>query len=113
MAKKKTDPSPPHGDPREPRKAVGVDPDIKAANLKRLKRIEGQVRGLQAMVEDDRYCADVMAQIAAVRQALRAVGKELMRNHLQHCATKAIRAGQQEADAMYRELLDLMDKNAR
>lgn len=107
MAKKENIP------PSAPRKAVGVDPDIKAANLKRLKRIEGQVRGLQSMVEDDRYCAEIMTQIAAVRQALRAVGKELMRNHLKHCATEAIRAGEAESNAMYRELLDLMDKNAR
>lgn len=99
--------------PVKPCTAVGVDPLIKAANLKRLKRIEGQVRGIQSMIEDDRYCADVMTQIAAVRQALRSVGKELMHNHLRHCATQAIRAGEEEASAMYRELLDLMDKNAK
>lgn len=97
----------------KPCTALGIDPEIKAANLRRLKRIEGQVRGIQSMIEDDRYCPDVMSQIAAVRQALRSVGKELMRNHLRHCATLAIRAGEDEAEAMYRELLDLMDKNAR
>ena len=95
-----------------PRRAAGVDGEIKAANLKRLRRIEGQVRGLHQMVEDDRYCADIITQISAVRQALRAVGRELMYNHLAHCATDAIKAGDAEADAMYRELLDLMDKNA-
>ncbi|MDQ3516259.1 MAG: metal-sensitive transcriptional regulator [Gemmatimonadota bacterium] len=92
------------------RHAVAVDADSKVRNLKRLRRIEGQVRGLQKMVEDDRYCADVMAQISSVNEALRAVGRELMRNHLKHCATSAIRAGEKEADAMYDELLDLMHR---
>lgn len=95
------------------RKAVGVDPDAKARNLKRLRRIEGQVRGLQGMIEDDRYCADVMTQISSVHEALRAVGRELMRNHLRHCATSAIRAGEDEAEAMYDELLGLMYKHVR
>ena len=62
-------------------------PDIKERNLKRLRRIEGQVRGLQKMVEEDRYCADILTQISSVHEALRAVGRELMRNHLKHCAT--------------------------
>ncbi len=92
------------------RHAVAVDADSKVRNLKRLRRIEGQVRGLQKMVEDDRYCADVMAQISSVNEALRGVGRELMRNHLKHCATSAIRAGEKEADAMYDELLDLMHR---
>src|ERR687883_1110512 len=82
------------------RKALGVDPAIKAANLRRLRRIEGQVRGLQKMIEEDRYCADVMTQISSVHEALRAVGRELMRNHLRHCAASAIRAGESDAEAM-------------
>jgi CsoR family transcriptional regulator, copper-sensing transcriptional repressor len=96
-----------------PRKAVGVDPDIKARNLKRLRRIEGQVRGLQKMIEEDRYCADVMTQIGSVHEALRAVGQELMRNHLRHCATSAIKAGSNDAEAMYDELIDMMYRHAR
>ena len=56
------------------RKAKGVDPEIKVANLKRLRRIEGQVRGLEKMVEEDRYCADILTQISSVHEALRAVG---------------------------------------
>ena len=83
------------------KKAVGVEPDIKARNLRRLRRIEGQVRGLQKMVEEDRYCAEIMTQISSVHEALRAVGRELMRNHLKHCATSAIRQGDANADAMY------------
>ena len=96
------------------RKALGVDPEIKASNLKRLRRIEGQVRGLQKMVEDDRYCADILMQISSVQEALRAVGRELMRNHLRHCAADAIRKGSPEhAEAMYDELLELVYRSSR
>lgn len=95
------------------RKAVAVDPGIKSRNLTRLRRIEGQVRGLQKMVEEDRYCADVMTQIASVHEALRSVGRELMRNHLRHCAATAIRAGDENAEAMYDELIEMMYRNAR
>ena len=95
------------------KKAVGVEPDIKQRNLKRLRRIEGQVRGLQKMVEKDRYCADIMTQISSVHEALRAVGRELMRNHLKHCATSAIKHGDGKADAMYDELVEMMYKHSR
>jgi DNA-binding FrmR family transcriptional regulator len=95
------------------RKAAGVDPGIKDRNLKRLRRIEGQVRGLQKMVEDDRYCADILTQISSVQEALRAVGRELMRNHLKHCATKAIKTGPVEAEGMYDELIELIYKHSR
>jgi len=95
------------------KKAVGVEPDIKARNLRRLRRIEGQVRGLQKMVEEDRYCADVMTQISSVHEALRAVGRELMRNHLKHCATAAVKDGHGKADAMYDELVEMMYKHSR
>ena len=97
----------------EGRKAVAVDPDIKERNLKRLRRIEGQVRGLQKMVEEDRYCADVLTQISSVHEALRSVGRELMRNHLKHCASSAIASGEANAEAMYDELVELMYKHAR
>jgi DNA-binding FrmR family transcriptional regulator len=93
--------------------AVAVDPDARARNLTRLRRIEGQVRGLQRMVEEDRYCADILVQIASVHEALRAVGRELMRNHLRHCAATAIRASDAEAEAMYEELLELMYRHVR
>ena len=104
-----TDAADVHGE----RKAVAVDPDIKAANLTRLRRIEGQVRGLQKMVEDDRYCADVLTQISSVHEALRSVARELLRNHLKHCGASAIRAGDESADAMYDELVELMHKHMR
>jgi DNA-binding FrmR family transcriptional regulator len=95
------------------RKAVGVAADRKERNLKRLRRIEGQVRGLQKMVEADRYCADIVTQVSAVHEALRSVSRELMRNHLRHCATRAIRGKPEEADAMYDELVDLMYTHSR
>lgn len=97
----------------EARKAVAVDPDIKARNAKRLRRIEGQVRGLQRMVEEDRYCADILTQIASVHEALRSVGKELMRNHLKHCASDAIRKGPEEAAQMYDELVEMIYRTQR
>jgi DNA-binding FrmR family transcriptional regulator len=64
-------------------------------------------------VEEDRYCADVMTQIASVHEALRSVGRELMRNHLRHCAAGAIRGGDAQAEAMYDEIIDLMYKHVR
>jgi len=102
-----------HGD-GSPRHAVAVDPDTKERNLKRLRRIEGQLRGLQRMVEEERYCADIMTQIASAQEALRGVGRELMRNHLKHCAAQALRSGDPErAEAMYDELLELMYRHVR
>lgn len=96
------------------RKAIGVDPEIKASNLRRLSRIEGQVRGIQRMVEEDRYCADILMQVSSAQEALRAVARALMRNHLAHCASHAIRTGSEnEREAMYDELLDMIYKNAR
>ena len=95
------------------RKAVAVDPDAKERNTKRLRRIEGQVRGLQKMVEEDRYCPDIMTQVSSVHEALRAVGRELMRNHLKHCATTAIRSNKADAEAMYDELVEMMYKHSR
>src|SRR6201991_949218 len=96
------------------RKAVGVDPEIKASNLRRLRRLEGQIRGLQRMVEEDRYCTDILTQVSSVQEALRSVARALMRNHLSHCATQAIRTGStEERQEMYDELLELIYKNAR
>jgi CsoR family transcriptional regulator, copper-sensing transcriptional repressor len=99
--------------PEDGRRAVGVDAEAKDRNLKRLRRIEGQVRGLQKMVESDRYCADILTQISAVHEALRGVGRELMRNHLRHCAASAIRTGDDEAEEMYDELVEMMYRHSR
>src|SRR4051812_37496518 len=96
------------------RRAIAVDPDAKTRNLHRLRRIEGQVRGLQKMIDENRYCADVLTQISSVHEALRSVGRELMRNHLKHCATDAIINGTpQEVEAMYDELVELFYKHTR
>jgi CsoR family transcriptional regulator, copper-sensing transcriptional repressor len=95
------------------RRAVAVDAGIKDRNIKRLRRIEGQVRGLQRMVDEERYCADILIQITSVQEALRSVGRELMRNHLKHCAASAVQAGGERAAAMYDELIDLMYKHVR
>ena len=95
------------------RKAVAVDADAKDRNLARLKRIEGQVRGVQKMIEEDRYCADVLGQISSIHEALRGVGRELMRNHLRHCAAAAFKAGGEQADVASEELVELMYRNAR
>jgi DNA-binding FrmR family transcriptional regulator len=67
--------------------------EIKTACVKRLSRIEGQVRGLARMVEEDRYCIDVVTQIAAVRAALRKVEEEILRDHIAHCVEHAINSG--------------------
>jgi DNA-binding FrmR family transcriptional regulator len=70
---------------------------------KRLRRIEGQVRGLQRMVDEDAYCIDVLTQISATTKALQAVALELLEDHLGHCVAHAIEAGGPEADEKVRE----------
>jgi DNA-binding FrmR family transcriptional regulator len=91
----------------------GVCAADRQANLGRLKRIEGQVRGIAQMVEQDRYCVDVMTQIAAVQQALRGVGRELLRHHLKHCVSDAAKRGGKALDEASDELIELLYKNAR
>ena len=71
--------------------------DDKETVLKRLRRIEGQVRGLQRMVEDDRYCIDILEQISASTRALQAVALLLLDDHLGHCVSNAVKEGGQEA----------------
>ena len=67
--------------------------DIKASCHKRLSRIEGQVRGLSRMVEEERYCSDIVTQISAVRAALRRVEEEVLKDHVSHCVEHAIASG--------------------
>jgi CsoR family transcriptional regulator, copper-sensing transcriptional repressor len=95
------------------RKAVSVDPEIKAATLRRLSRIAGQIRGIEKMVEQERYCADILLQISSIQEALRGTSRHLMRNHLKHCAADAIQKGPESAEAMYDELLDLVYRHSR
>ncbi len=95
----------------EARHSVAVDPEIKRTVLNRLRRIEGQVRGLQRMVEEERYCADIVTQISSVQEALRGTARSVLQNHLRHCATAAFRSGDPaQSEAMYAELLDLFTK---
>ena len=91
-----------------------MDNEIKASNLRRLGRIEGQIRGIQRMIEEDRYCADILTQVSSAQEALRAVARALMRNHLSHCATHAIHLREHTgARGNVRRILDIIYKNAR
>jgi CsoR family transcriptional regulator, copper-sensing transcriptional repressor len=85
----------------------GMQPDTKTACLKRLGRIEGQVRGLARMIEDDRYCIDVVTQISAVRAALRRVEQEVLRDHVGHCVEHAIASG--DRDEQRKKVAELME----
>ena len=85
-----------------------------ASCLKRLSRIEGQVRGLSRMVEEDRYCIDIVTQIAAVRAALRRVEEEVLRDHITHCVEHAIVSGDAaEQRQKIAELMDVLSRTAR
>ena len=81
--------------------------------LKRLRRIEGQVRGVQRMVDDDTYCIDVLTQISAVTRALQSVSIGLLEDHLSHCVTHAVQAGGDEAEAKIREAADAIARLVR
>jgi DNA-binding FrmR family transcriptional regulator len=87
---------------------------MKNSCLKRLNRIEGQVRGLAKMVEDDRYCIDVVTQISAVRAALRRVEEEVLRDHVAHCVEHAIASGNAtEQRSKVAELMDVLVRSSR
>ena len=88
--------------------------DIKTSVQKRLGRIEGQVRGLSKMVDDDRYCIDIVTQISAVRAALRRVEEEVLRDHVAHCVEHAIASGN-KADQREKiaELMDVIGRSDR
>ncbi len=99
---------------KSPRKAHAVDPALKERASVQLKRIEGQVRGVARMVGEERYCGDVLIQISAIQESLRSVAQLLLRNHLQHCATDAIRSADPERrERMYDELTELFFKHIR
>jgi DNA-binding FrmR family transcriptional regulator len=103
-----------NGSSRRPRHAAHMGEALKARLLLRLRRIEGQVRGLQRMVEEERYCPDVMEQVSAAQESLRATGQLLLRNHLQHCVMGAVRSGDQSrSNQVYDELAELFFKHAR
>ncbi len=81
--------------------------------LKRLRRIEGQARGLQRMVEDEQYCIDILTQVSAMTKALQAVSLGLLEEHLSHCVVAAARAGGREADEKIREASDAIARLVR
>ena len=87
--------------------------DHKAAVGKRLRRIEGQIRGLQRMVEQDKYCIDVLTQISAATRALQAVALELLEDHLGHCVSNAIEAGGPDAAEKIREASAAIERLVR
>ena len=87
--------------------------DTKDAHLKRLRRIEGQVRGIERMVEQDKYCIDVLTQVSAVTKALQAVALGLLDEHMAHCVAGAVAAGGEEADAKLREASDAIARLVR
>lgn len=88
--------------------------DIKTSCLKRLHRIEGQVRGLSRMVEADRYCIDIVTQIAAVRAALRRADEEILRDHVTHCVEHAIASGNKAAQrGKIEELMAVVSRSDR
>jgi len=81
--------------------------------LNRLARIEGQVRGIQRMVEDDKYCVDILTQISAVTTALDRVGLKILDSHVHGCVRDAMRSGDEEATAKTEELLEAVERFAR
>ena len=83
----------------------------KSAIRKRLSRIEGQVRGIARMVDEDRYCIDIVTQLGAIRAALRGVEEEILRDHVAHCVEHAITSGDKEDQR--RKIAELMDVMAR
>src|SRR5262245_25169678 len=89
----------------------GMNETTKSACIKRLSRIEGQVRGLSRMVEEDRYCIDIVTQLSAVRAALRRVEQEVLRDHVGHCVKHAMQSG--DLEDQNRKIQELMDVVAR
>jgi DNA-binding FrmR family transcriptional regulator len=91
--------------------APAVERGDKSALLKRLNRVEGQVRGIAKMIEEDRYCVDVLTQVAAVRSALDAMALQMLRGHAHGCVQDAIRSGR--GDSAIDELMLVVQKFAR
>jgi CsoR family transcriptional regulator, copper-sensing transcriptional repressor len=85
----------------------------KDAYIKRLRRIEGQIRGLQRMVEEDKYCIDILTQVAAATKALQAVALGLLEEHLGHCVVQAVTVGGDTADSKIREASDAIARLVR
>lgn len=96
------------------RKQELILPLTKKKAVERLNRIEGQIKGIRRMVEDDRYCVEVLGQVSAVHEALRGVGKLIMRNYLENCVTSSLESGNRsKADETYDELMEVIYKFAK
>jgi DNA-binding FrmR family transcriptional regulator len=91
-----------------PKKGPG---GVNADALRRLKRAEGQVRGIIRMVEDENYCPDILTQIAAARSALRKAGLSILKRHVESCVTDALRSGEEEGDALIEEMMMVLDRH--
>lgn len=87
--------------------------DTKAEHLRRLRRIEGQARGLQRMVEDDKYCIDILTQVSAANRALQSFALELLEEHMAHCVAEATQKGGAEAEAKIKEATDAIARLVR
>jgi len=91
-----------------------IMPAARKDAAQRLSRIEGQIKGIKKMVEEGRYCVEVLGQISAVHEALRGVGKLIMRNYLENCVTSSLRSGSnKKAKEIYAELMDVVYKFAK
>ncbi|KPK81069.1 MAG: hypothetical protein AMS25_07880 [Gemmatimonas sp. SM23_52] len=97
----------------QPIHAMGIAASTKRDLLKRLARVRGQIEGIQRMVEDERYCPDILQQFAAVHSALRGAEKLLLSNHLERCATHAIKKGGEPAAQVRQEIVDLLYRYLR
>ena len=101
---------------RQPISAPSVPPGYtgrKSAHLARVRRAEGQVRGIGRMIEEDKYCIDVLTQVAAATKALQALALELLDEHLAHCLVQAVQAGGPEKDEKLREAADAIARLVR
>jgi DNA-binding FrmR family transcriptional regulator len=106
--------TPPGTEPSAERQALVHDQALTDRTLVRLRRIEGQVRGLQAMVADHRWCPDILVQVSSVQAALRSVERELLRHHVTHCVVQAMQGDDVTArDAAIDELVELCTKGGR
>lgn len=95
------------------RMAAGVLPAARSANIVQLRRARGQIDGIERMIEEDRYCADIITQITAARASLLVVARSLLQAHLKACHNAAMSNGGAAADEMYQELVDLVSKMAK
>ncbi len=95
------------------RRAAGITLAARTANIRQLNRARGQVDGIARMIEQDRYCADIIIQITAARASLQVVAKSLLEAHLKACHRAAMKNGGAAADVMYQELVDLVTKMAK